>query len=198
MKGDDPRTDAEIVAAVVAGDTDSFAVLVARHQRRVFNVALRMTGNRVDAEDLAQEIFCKLFQNLERYDPALPLENWLVRISTNHTLNWLGRKRITTLPLEHGGSDGTTSVDPAGDGPSPAEHAERAEMKEIVLEALQRLPANLRLVFVLKYMEDYTADEVAEMVDVPRNTAKTWIFRAREALRAELGWLLGEPEGRRR
>jgi RNA polymerase sigma-70 factor (ECF subfamily) len=192
MRREDPRTDARIAADVLAGDTEAFAVLVDRHQRRVFNVVLRMVGDRAEAEDLSQEIFCKLFQNLDRYDPSLPLENWLVRIASNHTLNWLERRRLPTIPIDAaGGPSPFREGEPRDRGPSPAEHAERGELRDIVVAALQRLPANLRLVFVLKYMEEYTSEEVAELVDVPRNTAKTWIFRAREALRAELGQRLG-------
>ena len=187
MRHMDPRSDAEVVADVLGGDTEAFGALVDRYQRRVFNLTCRMVGNRSDAEDLSQEIFCKLFQNLHRFDPSLPLQNWLMRIASNHTLNWLEHRRRRTLPFE-ADSDletraGLRFTDPS---PSPAERAEGIETGTLIVAALQRLPHNYRLVFVLKYMDDYTSEEVAEIVDAPRNTVKTWIFRAREALRAEL------------
>ena len=202
MRREDPRTDAQVAADVLAGDTESFAILVDRHQRRVFNIVLRMVANRSDAEDLSQEIFCKLFQQLDRYDPAFPLENWLVRITTNHCLNWLDRKRVRTIPLEIGPPGPRAIAEPRDLTPLPIDRAEESETRALIFAALQKLPANLRLVFILKYMEDYTAEEVAAMVDVPRNTAETWIFRAREALRTELEKRLsghaGGPESKRR
>jgi RNA polymerase sigma-70 factor (ECF subfamily) len=195
MRREDLRTDAQLASDVLAGDTESFAVLVDRHQRRVFNVVYRMVGNRNDAEDLAQEVFCKLFQHLDRYDTSLPLENWLVRIATNHTLNWLERKRIPTEPFDRDKSGRGSAFEPRDPSASPIERAEENEAREIIMRGLQRLPPNLRLVFILKYMEDYTSEEVAELIDVPRNTAKTWIFRARVALRGEVERLLGESPG---
>jgi len=187
MSLDDPRSDADVVAAVLGGEAEAFGVIVDRYQGRVFALAYRMTGDRADAEDIAQEVFCKLFQNLGRYDPEQPLRNWLVRIASNHTLNRLGKRRVETVPLGRGaaGSDGREwpAVDPT---PSPAERAERLETGALLEAAIARLPENYRLVFVLKFMEDYTAEEIAEALGAPRNTVKTWIFRAREALREEL------------
>jgi RNA polymerase sigma factor (sigma-70 family) len=183
----DLRSDADVVAAVLAGDVEAFGTLVDRHQGRVFALAYRMTGSRADAEDIAQEVLCKLYRNLHRYDPAQPLRNWLVRIASNHTLNWLERRRVPTVSLDadaagRGGLE-WLAIDPS---PSPADRVERLEEGALVEAALARLPANQRLVFVLKFMEDCTAEEIAEIVGAPRNTVKTWIFRAREALRGEL------------
>jgi RNA polymerase sigma-70 factor, ECF subfamily len=199
MRREDPRTDAQVAVAVLAGDTEAFSVLVDRHQRRVFNLVLRMVANRSDAEDLSQEIFCKLYQQLDRYDPSLPLENWLVRIATNHTINWLERKRVPTVPLEIQARGPHALLEPRDREPLPIDRAEDSEARAMILGALQQLPTNLRLVFVLKYMEDYTSEEVAALIDVPRNTAKTWIFRAREALRAEIERLMaGRSDATRR
>jgi len=193
MRREDPRSDSRIVADVRAGDTESFAIIVDRHQRRIFNIVLRMVANRSDAEDLSQEIFCKLFRSLDRYDSALPLENWLVRIATNHTLNWLSKRRLKTVPLDDG-SGASPFNEPRDGAPTPSARAEESETRRMIEEALCGLPDNLRLAFILKYMEDYTSEEVAEIIDVPRNTAKTWIFRAREALRRALAMRLGYRE----
>lgn len=190
----DPRSDAEVVAAVLGGDVESFEVLVDRYERRVFSLITRMTGNRDDAEELAQEVFLKLYRGLDSYDPAQPLRNWLMRIASNHTLNWLERRRVETIaldPNERGeGGLAWLAIDPS---PSPAARAEAAETGAIVAAALATLPDNHRLVFVLKFMEDYTAEEIAGIVGAPRNTVKTWIFRAREALREELARRLEAP-----
>ena len=157
----------------------------------------RMVGNRTDAEDVAQEIFCRLFENLHRYDAARPLENWLMRMATNHTLNWLDRKSVKTVPIEPERSDGVPgALDSRDAAPSPADYAEGREAGALIDAALLRLPANHRMVFILMYMQGYTAEEAAEIVGAPRNTVKTWVFRAREALRAELAHLFHSSPGR--
>lgn len=183
----DQRSDAQVVQAVVAGDTEAFALLVDRYQQRVFNLVSRMVGNRTDAEDVAQEVFCKLFQNLHRYDAAMPLENWLMRIAGNHTLNWLEKKRLVTTPIEQETENGEKRTLHLMDRtPLPVETLERREAGARILAALRKLPGTYRLVFILKYLDDYTSEEIADIVGTPRNTVKTWILRAREALRHEM------------
>lgn len=179
--------DAQIVRDVLNGRTEAFEELVERHHRRVFALALRMVGNRSDAEDISQEVFVKLYENLHKYDPAQPLQNWLLRIASNHTLNWLEKHRKGKEVQEKeelGESRPTLRL--ADAAPLPDARVEQRELGEALSAALGRLPDNYRLVVVLKYIEEYTSEEIAEILGAPRNTVKTWILRARDALRTEL------------
>lgn len=183
-----PPTDAEVVRAVLSGDVELFRLLVERHQRRVFNLAYRMTGSRSDAEDIAQDVFVKLYEHLARYDAAQPLENWLMRIASNYTLNWLEKharraRRTTTLDDDEG-RPATQTPDPS---PSVLALLERRETGARLLAALQALPANQRLVVVLRYLDDLPVEEIAALLGAPKNTVKTWLARGRETLRARLG-----------
>ncbi len=184
------RSDEAVVADVLRGDIEAFGLLVERYQRRVFSLAARMIGNRVDAEDVAQEVFCKLYRNLDRYDPAQPLQNWLMRIASNHTLNWLEKNRKPTESLDDAAADGKPRLlRLVAGGPPPDDRAAHREVGAHIVEALKKLPDTQRLVFILKFLDGYTAEEIADILGASRNTVKTWIFRAREALRAELSFL---------
>jgi RNA polymerase sigma-70 factor (ECF subfamily) len=180
-------SDLQVVRAVLGGNVEAFAVVVERYQSRVFNLVNRMVGNRADAEDLSQEIFCKLYQNLHRFDQTQPLQNWLLRIASNHTINFLNQRRLPTTPIDREDSQGEIHPLQLPDhSPTPISNLERRQLGESLLDALQKLPETYRLVFILKYLDDLTAEDIAEIVGSPRNTVKTWIFRARDLLRAEL------------
>lgn len=180
-------SDAQIVQNVLGGRTEAFAELVERYHRKVFAIALRMVANRSDAEDVAQEVFVKLYENLHRYDASQPLQNWLLRIASNHTLNWLEKHRKGKEIQEvTGPGEMRPSLRLADPSPAPDARVEQRELNEALSAALGKLPDNFRLVIVLKYIEEYTAEEIAEILGAPRNTVKTWILRAREALRTEL------------
>ncbi|MCS7080732.1 MAG: RNA polymerase sigma factor [Chloracidobacterium sp.] len=184
-----PPTDAEVARAVLAGHVELFRLLVERHQRRVFNLAYRMTGNRSDAEDIAQDVFVKLYEHLARYDAAQPLENWLMRIASNYTLNWLEKnarrtQRTTTLDSDDERQSPLPTPDPS---PSAPATLERREVGMRLLAALQTLPVNQRLVVVLRYLDDLSVEEIAALLGAPKNTVKTWLARGRDALRIRLG-----------
>ena len=173
-----------LVRAIRAGDRDAFERLVWLYHRRIFAVAYRMVGSRADAEDICQEVFWKVYRNLNRYDPARPLLPWVRRIACNHTLNFLRRRRIERRLFEGAEESGEART---ADGRIPADEVLLAEERERRLQgALLRLPPPQRIVFALKYVEDLTAEEIGQALNVPRNTVKTWLYRARETLRRAL------------
>ena len=92
--------DCELVVRTLAGRREAFAALVRRHQRAVFSIPWRLTGDREVAEELAQEAFLRAYQSLATFDVTHPLAPWLYHITTNLSLNWLKRKQLPTVPLE--------------------------------------------------------------------------------------------------
>ncbi|MEW6735915.1 MAG: sigma-70 family RNA polymerase sigma factor [Acidobacteriota bacterium] len=179
-------SDTELVERIISGEEDAFTLLVKRFHRPVYAIAYRMVGNVTEAEDLSQEIFLRIYQNLSRYDRSLPLAPWIYRIACNQTLNRLKRRALATTSL-HIIIDGEESERPIADSREDPEQAMITRSREERLQqALLTLPENYRLAFTLKYLEDLTAEEIGEIMQVPRNTIKTWLFRAREALRSRL------------
>ncbi|MFQ3583205.1 MAG: RNA polymerase sigma factor [Chloracidobacterium sp.] len=178
-----PPPDADIVKLVLSGEVEAFRWLVERYQRRVFNLAYRMVGRLSDAEDITQDVFLRLYEYLPRYDPGLPLENWLVRIASNYTLNWLGKQRLRRSASLDDEAHWRRLADAE---PPMVERLAQRERQRQVLAALQALPIDQRLVVILKYLDDYSIDEIALTLGAPKNTIRTWLARARETLRGKL------------
>jgi RNA polymerase sigma-70 factor (ECF subfamily) len=171
-------TDAELVARFRSGDRSAFATLVARHERRVYNLAYRMLGRSEDARDVAQEAFLSCFRHLDRFRGDSAFGTWLHRITVNACYDAMRRRPPEPVSLE--GLEPT----PAGD------HADRAADAVDVQQALARVPLEFRAVLVMHDVQGLAYEEVAEALEVPLGTVKSRLHRGRLAL-ARL--LAGEP-----
>ncbi|MFQ5430206.1 MAG: sigma-70 family RNA polymerase sigma factor [Phycisphaerae bacterium] len=183
-----------------AGDTTAYAPLVRRYQDRIFNVCWRMCGNRTDAEDLAQEAFVRALQAIGRFDARSRFYTWLFRIAVNLVIS--DRRKRTRARLGSSERDranreaeGRPAADPqdrlaSRDSPPDVRAADR-ERHARVLEALGALDEVHRTVVVLRDVESFGYDEIAEILEVPVGTVKSRLHRARLALREELTPLFG-------
>ena len=180
MNHDEPDDD-ELIARYVDGDARAFDLLVDRYERRVYAVALRMTGNPEDARDVVQEVFLSAMRALRRFRGEAKLSTWFHRVTINAALD-VGRKRsrrpVTALDAV---------PDRASDDPGPDEAAEMAARAQAVHAALARISEDHRSVIVLHDLQGLDYAEVASALDVPVGTVKSRIHRAR----AELARLLG-------
>jgi RNA polymerase sigma-70 factor, ECF subfamily len=183
----------ETVARAAAGDGAAFREIVDAWRGRVLAFGYRMTGDGARAEDLAQEVFLHLYTVLRRYDPSRPFAPWMRRVMTNVVLNRLRRRSPAEASLGDGGDAGPIPPDPRS--PDPVREAETAETAAAVREGLAALPPGWRAVVALRYSEGLSIAEVAAALDLPENTVKTRLFRAREALRGPLR-SLGEGAAR--
>jgi len=174
----------ETVARAAAGDGAAFRTIVDIWRGRVTAFGYRMTGNSAEAEDLGQEVFLHLYTVLRRYDPSRPFSPWMRRVMTNVILNRLRSRPVRPASLDAAADAGCLPADPRS--PDPAGAAESAEAAEVVRSRLALLPAGWRAVVALRYTEGLSIAEVAEALELPENTVKTRLFRAREALRGAL------------
>lgn len=166
--------------ACLAGDADAYASLVERYGGRVFNIALRITGDTDSANDCAQEAFIRAYRALHQYDPALPFGPWLFRIATNASLNYVQRTRGHETPVD----ELPDAPDENEEGPE-ATAIRREEVAEVVA-AMAELPPAYRAALTLRHMQQLSYQEVAEALDIPLGTVKTHLHRARAALKARL------------
>jgi RNA polymerase sigma-70 factor (ECF subfamily) len=185
-------TDAELVAQVLAGSQDAARRLVEQHQQAVFNLVCRMVRDPGIAEELAQDTFAKAFAALRGFDSQYRLISWLLRIAQNTAIDYLRRRRPPTVSLddERGGHE-IESVLIDARAPSPHLQAERADLAEALQAALDRLRPEYRRLVVLRYHEDQSYEEIAEMLGLPLGTVKSHLHRARHELArlmVESGW----------
>ncbi len=183
-------SDEDLIVRVIRGDDEAFALLVRRYQGMVFNVAYRLTGNRGDAEDLAQEALVRAYRAMTTFDPSRPLAPWLKRITTNACLNWLEMQK--TRPQTTASDLGVTGEDEdaldrfADPGSTPEQQIARAEQEQTIRTALAHLPARYRVVVELRHYQDLSYEEIAEALNTSLSTVKSDLFRARKKLETEL------------
>ena len=147
--------------------------------------AYRMTGNRRDAEDLAQEAFLRAFRAFDRFDPERPLRPWLKRIAANLCLNWLQSSRIQTTSVE---TDMPAVLDAyAQSGPLPEQLAINRETAVHIRAAILQLPPHYRAVIELRHFQDLSYDEMVETLERSLSNVKSDLYRARKQLAELLG-----------
>lgn len=181
--------DEHLVGKALRGSTRAWTQLVQRYERKVYNHALRMTGNPEDAMDLMQDTFLAAYRNLPNYRGEGAFGGWMLRIAGNRSLDFLRRRQLTRAHFE---DDGEEAVLAAPGGDCPFEHLAAGESRELVQTLLRRLPSEQRLVVELKFFQDLTFEEIAAQLRIPVNTAKTRLYTGLSRLRghAELSHAL--------
>jgi RNA polymerase sigma-70 factor (ECF subfamily) len=181
------RLDALDVRRARGGDPQGFEALVERHARRVHDLARRILGDAHEAEDATQQAFFNAWRALDRFDESRPFRNWILRITTNLCRNRLAARRVRRHELRPRGGDEEPPPDPRARDAVPLAAAPLGEELE---RALAQLPEAYRTVVVLRYLNDLSLEEIAEVLALPLGTVKTHLFRARAALRT----LVPDPE----
>jgi len=178
---DTPARDEDLVRRYLSGDRAAFAALVERHERRVYNLALRMTGREEDARDAAQDAFLTVLRKLSSFRGEAAFTTWLHRVTVNACYDLL-RKRQRAPLLERGEDDL-----PAREPPPAPDHADASSLSMDVQQALLQVPEDFRTVMILHDVHDLRQEEVAAIVGVPIGTVKSRLHRGRIALARAMG-----------
>jgi len=195
--GEEPRVeptnteleDGELVRRVLGGEEELFDTLVRRYQVRVVSHVTRMVGSREDALDLAQEIFLKVFQALDRFNPAYKFSTWLFRIAGNAAIDHLRKRRPKTVPLETPDPDGASppyAVEQRSNWLDPYGELRNTERGEAIHRAIQELPPDFRELIALRHFAGLSYEEIALVKKMPLGTVKNKLFRARVVLKDRL------------
>lgn len=180
-------TDEVLVQKCLSGDRQAFAVIVQRYQKQIYSLAYRLTNNPDDAQDLAQEVFIKVYQVLAKYDGNRPFFPWMYKVATNVCYTQLRRKPSQEVPLDKIIEFGPlVPVSPDG----PESQFERKELQRLVHQALAELPENYRVPMVLRYLEEFSYQEIADAMDLPLTTIETRLYRGRSLLQKRLNLIL--------
>ena len=180
--------EAAAVRRVLDGDLGAFEELVAAYEKQVYNLALRMTDNPQDAEDMAQEAFLKAYRSLSQFRGDSKFSVWLYRIVSNVCLDYLrGQKRRSAVSLSVEDDDGEeTQFDLPDESASPELLLERKLTREAVQRGLQRLSDEQRQILLLREIQGLSYEEIGLALQLEPGTVKSRIFRARKRLCAFL------------
>jgi RNA polymerase sigma factor (sigma-70 family) len=191
----DKDSDGVLLAAAKCGDTRAFEELVTRHGRRVFVVAWRITNNREDAEDVAQETFHKAFLHLDDFQEKSRFSTWLTRIAMNEAFMLLRRRRGIFEVLPENPDDGVKSASEAfvDQSPNPEESCWRRERMQLLDKAINRLGPKIRSTILLRDIEERSVEETAQILGASISAVKARVFQGRRKLRGtmNLGLLRG-------
>jgi RNA polymerase sigma-70 factor (ECF subfamily) len=192
LEQDLPQDWTELAQRCMDGDSGAWAEMVRTHQKRVYGLCYRFTGNASDAEDLTQDVFLKIYSNLGSFDPArgsLPV--WISTMTRNLLVDNFRRTRNqrATSSLDDGWEQ-TEELKPVdrlvAGGPTPHESAARKELAQMVQGALAKVSVELREAVILRDLQDLDYKEIAQVLSIPEGTVKSRISRGR----AELARLL--------
>ena len=180
-KGEEER---QLVRRAQSGEEAAFEELIRRHQQRVFGLVSGILRRREDVEDVVQQVFLKVFLSLKRFDQRSAFSTWLYKISVNECWDYLRKKKVRPLLYEADLSEEQVSrLDGAASAVSPPESpVKRAEVRDLLERMLENLPVQDRALLVLKEMEGFSVEELAEILDLNVNTVKVRLFRSRAKL----------------
>jgi RNA polymerase sigma-70 factor (ECF subfamily) len=165
------------VARAMGGDQTAFASLVETYKTPVYNLCYRMLGNAAEAEDAAQETFLRVYTHLRSYNPARKLSSWVLAVASHYCVDRLRRRRLIWLSL-----DEEPELEPVSETVHPEEQIVQNESSAEVRSWLQALPTDYRLVITLRYWEDMSYAEIAEVTGATESAVKARLHRARSVL----------------
>ncbi|MGH9742944.1 MAG: RNA polymerase sigma factor [Candidatus Acidiferrum sp.] len=176
--------DRELVRRAQQEDQEAFAELVRRHQHRVFAVAGGILRRREDVEDISQQVFVKAYFSLKRFDQRAAFSTWLYKITVNECWDMLRKKKVRPLVYESDLSEEQarqviSAEEKGGGGPDISDRLEARERVERLLDGLDERD---RLMLVLKEVEGFAVEEIAQVLDLNANTVKVRLFRARRRI----------------
>ncbi len=183
------RSEAEIIAAILAGETQLYHELIRPHERSVYMIALSYMKNEADAEDVAQEAFIKAFRNLSTFRGDAKFSTWLISITLNEARNRLRRQGVVRMQSLDEPPDEDGAVSPAllrDWREIPSEAVEREEVRTLIKKAVELLPEIYKQVFLLRDVEELDVNETAQILSISISNVKVRLHRARMMLQKEL------------
>lgn len=187
--------DAALVADLKAGSEEAFAILIAQYHQPLYSLIARSLNDPADAADITQEVFIKVFRSIGGFHGDASLRTWLYRIALREASNqrrWWSRHKRQEITIDSepfpGDDDGNFSLSAtlADDAESPFDHAAHAEVRQRVEDALRQIPEAFRTIVILREIEGFSYEEIAEILNTNLGTVKSRLTRGRSALRALL------------
>ncbi len=179
--------DRDLARRCLSGDVAATRELVERFQHEIYGLCARLLRHHQDSEDVAQEVFLRIFRSLGKWDPTRPLRPWVLTIAVNRCRTWLAKRPKRPEPVEY-----------LADWPGKEAPVSEGELSSVIADAVEQLRDEYREVFVLFHESGRSYEEIAEVVGRPVGTVKTWMHRARAIILERLNQLglMPEPEAK--
>ncbi|NOZ85835.1 MAG: sigma-70 family RNA polymerase sigma factor [Deltaproteobacteria bacterium] len=177
-----------LIRRLKRGNPEAFRTLIDLYQQRIYNLCFRFMGNRADAEDVAQDVFCTIFLKVGTFRGDSSLSTWIYRIAINHSKNklkYLARRKTESLDNMRAAGTGLNNPDSSNMG-GPAKMLESSDLKNIVQEEILYLDEERRLVLILRDIQELSYSEITRITGLPVGTVKSRLHRARMALKDRL------------
>lgn len=188
----EPLDDIELMTRVREGDAEAFAMIVERHQHRVVGTIAKMLGSITEAEDVAQQVFLRVWKSAPRWKPTAKFTTWLLTITRNLVFNEVRRqKRSRTSSLDEESEQNMPEREDVS-VISPAQELANRELEQVVDAAIAELGEQSRMALILRRYEELPYEEIAEILGTTVPAVKSLLFRARTELRARLSAYLNE------
>jgi RNA polymerase sigma-70 factor (ECF subfamily) len=178
------QVDYIVVKRATDGDQEAFKVLFDKYRQPLHFHILKFVRDKEIIEDLLQEIFSKAFANISSFNPEYAFSTWLYRIATNHSIDYLRKKKLKTLSLDEPiqTKDGVMSIEVEDMSSNTDDLIIKKQRSLILKEALDSLPEKYRDIIRMRHIDELSYQEIAELLKLPLGTVKAHIFRARELL----------------
>jgi len=196
----DREVDQLLVERAQRGDKRAFELLVAKYQRKLGRLLSRLVRDPAEVEDVTQEAFIKAYRALPSFRGESAFYTWLYRIGINTAKNYLvamGRRAPTSTGFDHEEAENFEDAEQLRDTATPENELIGKQIAETVNRAMDQLPEDLRTAITLREIDGLSYEEIADVMKCPIGTVRSRIFRAREAIAAELRPMLGTEENRR-
>jgi len=185
-KSEEDTEDVRLMRLVARGDTVAFEKLIERHQSLVVGTVARMLGSNSDVEDIAQQVFIRVWKSASRYVPRAKFTTWLLKITRNLVFNEMRRaKRRAHAPLQPEPNVEEMQLKDESN-PSPDASLLELELQEAIEKAIGELPETQRMALVLRRYEEFSYEQIADVLNLSVPAVKSVLFRARTELRARL------------
>lgn len=180
--------DEELIEHIINGNTELYAELISRYQNKVYSTAYSYTRDYEEAKDLTQEIFIKVYNNLSGFQNKSQFSTYLYRVAVNRCIDWTRKKRPKTISILFSQDDENVDIyDFIADYDSnPEEILLRQENSDLIRQEINKLPEIYNTVMIMYYFQDLSPQEISDILEVPRKTIDTRLFRARNLIKKRL------------
>jgi len=174
----------KIIKKIRKGDLKSFETLVEKYKKLVCYIVFRLVSNKQDREDLCQDVFLKVYKNIDRFNFEAKLSTWIAKIANNTCINYLEKKKAGLF--EDYSPEDITMDSISGDINGPLKNAENYDISKRIRDEINNLPEVYKTIITLYHLEGMTYLQISEVTELPVGTVKSYLFRARQQLKVRL------------